>query len=218
MKARWIFLLLACIGVSAEAGSIHYVKRSPNRRYLIGTDNKPFLIAGDSPQSLMVNVSTNDADMYFADRQSNGFNAVWINLICTVYTAGNPDGSTFDGILPFTGFVPGGTDLDHYDLTKPNEAYFERCDQMIRLANKHGLIVFLDPIETGGWSTTVLNNGAKNCQAVLVLWQIPNERLIDFNRVERKTAQITERRVAGSEVVHCDTDPESLELVENGQS
>src|ERR1700692_3076310 len=62
------------------------------------------------------------------------------------------------------------------------------------------------------------DNGAKNCQAVLVLWQIPDERLIDFNPVERKAAQITERRVAGSEVVHCDRAPERLELVENGQS
>ena len=29
-------------------------------------------------------------------------------------------------IRPFTGYVPGGTDYTHYDLTKPNEACFTR--------------------------------------------------------------------------------------------
>ena len=166
MKIRWFCLLICCAAVTAAAAPIRFVKRSPSRRYLIGLDNLPFLIAGDSPQSLMVNLSTNDADMYFADRQSHAFNAAWINVICTTYTGGNADGSTYDGILPFTGYLPGGAnDLAHYDLTKPNETYFARCDQMINLANKYGIVVFLDPIETGGWTTTVLNNGAKNCRA-----------------------------------------------------
>lgn len=151
MKIRWFCLLAGCVAVTAAAAPIRFVKRSPNRRYLIGMDNLPFLIAGDSPQSLMVNLSTNDADMYFADRQSHAFNAGWIDLICTTYTGGNADGSTYDGILPFTGYLPGGTnDLDHYDLTKPNEAYFARCDQMINLANQYGIVVFLGPIRPAG--------------------------------------------------------------------
>lgn len=166
MKFFWIFLLVGSVTATAGAAPVHYVKRSSNHRYLIGMDGLPFLIAGDSPQSLMVNVATNDADMYFADRVSHGFNTVWINLICTTYTYGNSDGSTYDGILPFTGFLPGGTnDLAHYDLTKPNEAYFARCDQMLELANRYGLVVMLDPFETGGWITTALNNGVKNCRA-----------------------------------------------------
>jgi uncharacterized protein DUF4038/collagenase-like protein with putative collagen-binding domain len=167
MKIRWICSLVACVAVTACAATpIHYVARSKDRRYLLGMDGLPFLIAGDSPQPLIVNLSTNDADTYFADRQSNGFNTVWINLICTTYTFGNADGSTYDGILPFTGYLPGGVnDLAHYDLSKPNEAYFERCDQMLELANKHGLVVMLDPLETGGWTTTALNNGANKCRA-----------------------------------------------------
>ena len=157
---------MTCVAVAAGAAPTRYVKNSSNRRYLIGMDGLPFLMAGDSPQSLMVNLSTSDADMYFANRQSHGFNTVWINLLCTTYTGGNADGSTFDGILPFTSYLPGtSSDLTHFDLTKPNEAYFARCDQMVNLANQYGLVVILDPIETGGWTTTILNNGAKNCRA-----------------------------------------------------
>lgn len=166
MFIRWLYLLVACAAVTACAAPVQTLKKSPNGRYLIDSNKVPFLIAGDSPQSLMVNIATNDADMYFADRQSHAFNSVWIDLLCTTYTGGNADGSTYDGILPFTGYLPGGAnDLAHYDLTKPNEAYFARCDQMLQLANKYGLVVFLDPIETGGWMTTIMNNGAKNCRA-----------------------------------------------------
>ena len=43
------------------------------------------------------------------------------------------------GILPFS-----VTD----DLSAPNEAYFVRCDRMMSLAQKHGLLVILDPAET----------------------------------------------------------------------
>jgi len=157
--------MVGCV-VTAGAAPIPTVKKSANGRYLVDSNKVPFLIAGDSPQSLIVNITTNDADMYFANRQSHAFNSVWIDVLCTTYTSGNADGSTYDGILPFTGYLRGGAnDLAHYDLTKPNEAYFARVDQMLELANKHGLVVFLDPIETGGWTTTVLNNGARNCRA-----------------------------------------------------
>ena len=116
------------------------LKVSGNRRYLVDQNNTPFLIAGESPQALMVNLSEAEAEEFFANRQSHGFNTVWINLLCKPYTGGRADGSTYDGILPFT--TPD-------DLATPNPAYFDRCDRMLRLAAKHGLLVMLDPIETG---------------------------------------------------------------------
>ena len=33
----------------------------------------------------------------------------------------NTTAGTYDGILPFTGYVAGGNDFTHYDLSKPNE-------------------------------------------------------------------------------------------------
>jgi hypothetical protein len=140
-------------------GAVYPVKVSANHRYLVDQKGAPFLIIGDCPQSLTVNLSVAQADSYFSNRQAHGFNTLWINLVCTVYTGGRPDGSTFDGMLPFTGYLPGGNDLSHFDLSKPNEAFFARCDQMIGLAAKYNLLVFLDPIETGGWLTNMVNNG-----------------------------------------------------------
>jgi hypothetical protein len=99
-------------------------------------------MVGDSPQALIGNASLSDADTYFADRQANGFDTVLIDLVCDSYTGCNADGTTYDGVAPFT--TPG-------DLTTPNEAYFSRADTYIQDAASHNLVVMLDPIETGGW-------------------------------------------------------------------
>src|SRR5262249_13026047 len=123
---------------------------SANHRYLVDRDGAPFLLMGDSPQALMVNLSETEADSFFADREAHGFNGVWINLLCGTYTAGRPDGTTYDGIVPFT--TPD-------DLSTPNPAYFARIDDMLDLAARHGLVVILDPAETGSFLSVLLANG-----------------------------------------------------------
>jgi hypothetical protein len=108
------------------------------------------MIVGDSPQSLIVNLSVSDAKLFIANRAAAGFNSLWINLLCAKYTGGRPDGSTYDSIVPFTSAG---------DLATPNERYFRRVDTMIRLAGQYGMNVFLDPIETGGWLGVLQANG-----------------------------------------------------------
>jgi Protein of unknown function (DUF4038)/Putative collagen-binding domain of a collagenase len=137
-------------GVAGASSPAYPLKLSANRRYLVDQNNTPFLITGDNPHALMGMASTADAESYFADRQANGFNAVWMNVLVTTpadYDS-RDDASTPDGIRPFTAYIAGGTDAAHYDLTKPNQAYFARLDEMLTAAANHGLVVFLDPIDT----------------------------------------------------------------------
>jgi hypothetical protein len=138
------------------------LKRNANGRYLVDQSNAPCLIIGDSPQALIVNLATNEAAMFFADRRAIGFNSMWINLLCSTYTGGRADASTLDGILPFTGTIP---NTNSYDLTKPNEAYFARVDAMLKLAAAQGLQVLLDPAETGSFLSVMLDNGTNKCRA-----------------------------------------------------
>jgi Protein of unknown function (DUF4038) len=86
---------------------------STTGHYLVDQNNRPFLIIGDSPQSLVSNLSDSDMDLYFVDRQTHGFNAVWVNILCNSHTGGRADGTTYDGLAPFT--TPG-------DLSTPKEA------------------------------------------------------------------------------------------------
>jgi hypothetical protein len=137
------------------------LKLSASRRYLLGQNDLPFLIVGDSPQGLMGRLTEEEADYYFANRQSHGFNTLgWVDVLCAGHDfPDNKDATTPDGIRPFLGYLRGGNDYAHYDLGKPNDAYFARLDHMVALAAKHGLFTFLDPMETNGWIPTLHNNG-----------------------------------------------------------
>jgi len=126
------------------------LRLSANRRYLVDSQNRPFLIVGDSPQALVVRLSVDEATRFIANRALAGFNTIWVNLLSNDYTGGVPSGRTFDGIPPFK---------QEGRLSTPNEAYFARAEAMIRSAAEHGTAVLLDPIETGGWLDTLRANG-----------------------------------------------------------
>ena len=151
----------SCFWPIATRGTTYPLKPSPNGRYLVDQSNAPVLLVGDSPQALMVNLTTNEAAMFFSDRAGYGINTVWINLLCAEYTGGRADASTTDGILPFTANVPSTTS---YDLTKTNEAYFARVDTMIQLAAANGIQVLLDPCETGSFLSVMQANGPNRCR------------------------------------------------------
>ena len=80
---------------------VYPLKASANNRYLVDQNNEPFMIVGDSPQSLIGRMSKSDAAFYMANRQRYGINTLWVNLLCNNATACNADGTTFDGIPPF---------------------------------------------------------------------------------------------------------------------
>ena len=111
---------------------------------------------GESPQAMIGNLSLPDAEAFLANRKAHGFNTVWVNLLCNSSTGCNADGTTFDGIPPFT---------TANDLSTPNEAYFARADSMLQLAAKYGFLVILDPAETAGWLGVLQNNGANKARA-----------------------------------------------------
>jgi hypothetical protein len=150
------------VGVADSAAAPAYpVKVSANGRYLVDQADRPFLLMGDSPQSLIVNLSESEAAGFFADRSAHGFNTLWINLLCTTYTGGRANASLADGTVPFTAKVGSTTS---YDLGTPNEAYFAHVDRILALAAQHGIQVLLDPIETGGFLGTLLDNGTTRCR------------------------------------------------------
>ena len=102
------------------------------------------------------NLSETDAELFLSNRKFHGFNTVWINLLCAKGTGCNADGTTFDGIAPFT---------DGHDLSTPNEAYFARADRMLQLAAKYGFLVVLNPAETISWLGVLRSNGLDKARA-----------------------------------------------------
>jgi hypothetical protein len=149
-------LLLSGVCSSAQTDAVYPLKVGPTGRYLVDQRGRPFLLAGESPQAMMVNISEAEAETFFANRRSHGFNAAWINLICAQYTGGREDSSTIDGLKPFA---------VQDDFSQPVEAYFAHCDRIIQLAAKYHTVVFLDPAETGSYLAVMQRNGVEKCRA-----------------------------------------------------
>jgi len=163
LRRHLVRLVLALLGPlalvgAASAAAVHPLKVGPTGRYLVDQNNVPFLIAGESPQAMIGAVSEADAELFFINRHAHGFNTVLISLLCNngIYVICRSDGSTFDGILPFTTVN---------DLATPNEAYFARADRIIQLAAQHGLLVILNPAETAGWLGVLRGNGVDKSRA-----------------------------------------------------
>ena len=114
---------------------------SPSGRYFLDQYGRPLLLHGDSPWALMTLLSPQQARLWFADRQTQGFNAAIISLIgAKANGAPSDDGATFDGLLPF---VDG-------DVLQWQEPYWERVTTYLRMAAEHGITVMLYPID--GWT------------------------------------------------------------------
>jgi len=134
-----------------SSGFVYPLKASANGHYLVDQNNTPFLLKGDSAQALIGALSETAAQTYLTSRASAGFNAIWTHILCgKSYSGCNPDGSTYDGLQPFT--TPN-------DLSTPNPAYFARVDRMFQLAAQAKLVVFASPIETINWLGVLRANG-----------------------------------------------------------
>jgi hypothetical protein len=71
----------------ARAEPAYPLKVSANGRYPVDQKGTPFLIAGESPQALMVNLTEKDAELFFANRRSHGFNT---STVTVLYPSGSP--------------------------------------------------------------------------------------------------------------------------------
>ena len=120
------------------------------------------MIVGDSPQSLIVNLSEAEATQYFSNRQSHGINAVWVDIFVVGYIDGRANGSTYDDILPLTA---GNLQTKSGNIDSPNPAYFQRVDDMINIAAQYGITVFLDTYDSAGLQGFAASNGPGNCFA-----------------------------------------------------
>jgi hypothetical protein len=127
--------------IQKPAGRTFVASVSPNGRYLLDQYGKPLLVKGDSPWSLITRLSPEQAQLWFSDREQQGYNAAIVSLIgATKNGAPHDDGSTFDGLRPFAN----GNILDW------EEPYWRRATSYLRMAADHGITVMLYPID--GWT------------------------------------------------------------------
>jgi len=108
------------------------LKVSENQRFLVFSDGKPFFWLGDTAWELFHRLDREEIKMYFEDRQAKGFTVIQAVILAEQDGLNTPNAK---GDKPFI-------DNDPY---RPNEAYFAYVDEVIQIAEDHGLLIALLP-------------------------------------------------------------------------
>lgn len=123
---------------TADASSPFPLRVEDGKRYLVDARGLPFFIHGDTPWSLAVQLTREEADRYLEDRRQKGFNTVLMQSIEHKFSS-NPPANAY-GEVPFV--VPG-------DFSTPNEHYFAHLDYIIAKAAEKSMLVMLTPAYMG---------------------------------------------------------------------
>jgi hypothetical protein len=144
---------------------------------------------------MLTDLAPAQAELYFRNRRSHGFNAAIVSLLGAEANGGpSDDGSTFDGLKPF---------VDE-DVTAWSAPYWDRVDRYLALAAEHGITVFLYPID--GWTIgkAFRPRSIEQCQAY---GRMVSERLRDLPNLVWMSGGDYFPRAAepklGSDVDHC---------------
>lgn len=135
-------------------------KLSDDGRYLVDQQERPFLVIGDSPWSLIVELTPDQVNRYLDDRQAKGFTLLLVNLIEHKFASDPP--RLRDGTPPFD--TPG-------DFATPNDDYFAYAEDVVRKAAKRGLVLLLCPAYLGfgggdqGFYQEMLQSGPEKIRA-----------------------------------------------------
>ena len=127
---------------SARAGEPRFVASvSETDGYFLDQYGEPLLVHGDSPWSLMTDLSPAQAELYFRNRSDHGFNAAIVSLVGAEATADRPTTAP-----PSTASCRSST-----GTSRPgSEPYWDRVTRYLELAAENGITVFLYPID--GWT------------------------------------------------------------------
>ena len=125
-------LALAAFTPALHAGPLPRLKVSDNHRFLVTEKGAPFFYLADTAWEIFHRSTREDAEEYLRDRAAKGFTAIQAVAL--------PEFGCFDtpnryGHLPLAGG----------DVEKPDEAYFEHVDWVVKRAGELGLYTALVP-------------------------------------------------------------------------
>lgn len=144
----------AAVQDAPRARVVFPLRAEPGKRYLTDAEGRAFLLNGEAAWSLISELTRAEVDLYLADRQRRGFNAVLVRLLERRFATNAPRNRY--GVAPFT--TPG-------DYSTPDERYFAHADDVIRKAAEKGILVLLAPSYLGfqggdqGWYREMVANG-----------------------------------------------------------
>jgi hypothetical protein len=108
-------------------------KVSPDGRYFVDQQGKPFFYLGDTAWLIFQRLNQAEVDEYLRDRADKGFTVIQAYVLRGLGER-HPDGASS---------LIGATPLIDRDPTRPNEAFFKNVDYVVNRANEMGLVMGL---------------------------------------------------------------------------
>ena len=108
------------------------LKISENKRFLVHEDGTPFFYLGDTGWELFHRLDKKDTEKYLENRRTKGFTVIQAVALAELDGLNTPN-------------AEGNKPLIDNDPLKPNEAYFEHVDWVIRKAAEKGIFIGLLP-------------------------------------------------------------------------
>jgi hypothetical protein len=190
-KNRIIPILFSLFIITSIQAQI--LKVSPNGRYLVDQDGKPFFYLGDTAWELFHRLDRDEADLYLSNRAEKGFTVIQTVVLAERDGLNDPN--------PY-----GETPLVGNDPTRPNEKYFDHVDYIVNKAESLGLVIGMLPTWGSYWSylnpDNVIFNPenayqygvflGKRYQDKPIIWILGGDRNIN-NDEERKTMEAMAR-------------------------
>ncbi len=127
-----ITFLISLTIILENASAIQKLKVSPNKRFLIYENGRPFFYLGDTAWELFHRLNREEADFYLKDRSKKGFTVIQAVVLAEL-----------DGL-----HVPnpyGNLPLTDDDPARPNEVYFQHVDYIVNCAEKLGIFIGMLP-------------------------------------------------------------------------
>jgi len=108
------------------------LKVSENKRFLVYEDGMPFYYLGDTGWELFHRLNKQETEKYLENRRAKGFTVIQAVALAELDGLNTPNA---EGNRPLIGNDP----------LKPNEAYFEHVDWVIKKAQEKGIFIGLLP-------------------------------------------------------------------------
>lgn len=113
-------------------------------RYLQQADGAPFLVHGDTPWAIEVQLTRAQVDTYLSTRYGQGFTAILFELCEHKFSSNSPVWRNAEGNDPFSSVAAGSVTWQ-----TPTEAYWQMVDYIIAEAKSRGMVCFVTPAYLG---------------------------------------------------------------------
>ncbi|MBD2704294.1 DUF4038 domain-containing protein [Spirosoma sp. BT702] len=136
----FLFIVLVTVKAAAQTNVSFPLRLSDNKRYLVDSNNKPFLIKEFSAWGLIQALSENDEAAFLDSLKQKGFNTVLTSVVSNAPSqmGGNPP--YWLGVSPFN---------VKWDFSTPSETYFQHVDRFFSMAEQKGFFVMALPVYLG---------------------------------------------------------------------